>query len=90
LKLSHDNHFSAAFEMHQQLAQICRTQNQHAKRVEKIMEKQFAPYKKEAGNSDPQKICEFFEGKEETENTFKDVPISALIWFAARKGNGGF
>jgi rubrerythrin len=89
LKLSHDNHFSAAFEMHQQLAQICRTQNQHAKRVEKILEKQFAPYKKEAGNSDPQKICEFFEGKEETENTFKDVPISALIWFAARKGNGG-
>ena len=57
--------------------------------MEKILEKQFAPYKKEAGNSDPQKICEFFEGKEETENTFKDVPISALIWFAARKGNGG-
>ena len=45
LKLSHDNQFSAAFEMHQQLAQICRTQNQHAKRIEKILEKQFAPYK---------------------------------------------
>ncbi|MCK4475483.1 MAG: DUF2325 domain-containing protein [Methanophagales archaeon] len=89
LKLSHDNQFSAAFEMHQQLAQICRTQNQHAKRVEKILEKQFAPYKKEVAlrGLDVQKICEFIEGR--TENTFKDIPISALIWFAARNENGG-
>ncbi len=84
LKLSHDNQFSAAFEMHQQLAQICRTQNQHAKRVEKILEKQFVSYKKEAGISDPQKICDFIEGKKGAENTFEDVPLSALIWFAAR------
>ena len=92
LKLSHDNQFSAAFEMHQHLSQICRTQNQHAKRVEKILEKQFAPYKKEAGISDPQKICDFIEGKNGAGNTFKDVPLSALIWFAARNGrqnNGG-
>ena len=88
LKLNHDNQFSAAYEMHQQLAQICRTQNQHAKRVEKILEKQFAPYKKVAGISDPQKICDFIEGKEGAENGFKDVPLSALIWFAARNGNG--
>ncbi len=88
LKLSHDNQFSAAFEMHQQLAQICRTQNQHAKRVEKILKKQFVSYKKEAGISDPQKICDFIEGKKGAENTFEDVPLSALIWFAARNGNG--
>ncbi len=84
LKLKHDGNFSAPFEMHQQLAQICRTQNQHAKQVEKMLEKQFAPYKKCAEISDPKKICEFMEGKEGTENIFKDVPISALIWFAAR------
>jgi hypothetical protein len=89
LKLSHDNQFSAAFEMHQQLAQICRTQSQHAKRIEKILEKRFAPYKKKAGISDTQKICEFIEGKKGTENIFKNVPLSALIWFAARNGNGG-
>ncbi len=89
LKLKHDSQFSAAFEMHQQLAQICQTQNQHAKRVEKMLEKLFAPYKRYAENSDPQKICTFLEGKEGTENTFSDVPISALIWFAARNGNRG-
>lgn len=87
LKLSYGNQFSAAFEMHQHLAQICRTQSQHAKRVEKILEKQFAPYKKEVGRLGlgPQKICEIIEGR--TENTLKDVPISALIWFAARNGS---
>ena len=40
LKLNHDNQFSADFEMHQSLAQICRTQSQPAKRVEKMLEKQ--------------------------------------------------
>jgi len=88
LKHGHDNQFSAAFEMHQHLAQICRTQNQHAKRIEKILEKKFVPYKKEAGISDPSKICDFIEGGDGTENAFEDVPLSALIWFAARNGNG--
>ncbi|MEA2074905.1 MAG: DUF2325 domain-containing protein [Euryarchaeota archaeon] len=87
LKLSHDNQFSVAFEMHQQLAQICRTQNQHAKRVEKLLEKQFAPYKKEVGILDPQRIYESLEGEEGTENTLKNVPIAALIWFAVRNGD---
>jgi len=87
LKLSHDNQFSVAFEMHQQLAQICRTQNQYAKRVEKLLEKQFAPYKKEEGTLDPQRIYESLEGEEGTENTLKDVPIAALIWFAVRNGD---
>ncbi|MBC8521033.1 MAG: DUF2325 domain-containing protein [Methanomicrobia archaeon] len=87
LKLSYGNQFSAAFEMHQHLAQICRTQGQHAKRVEKILEKQFAPYKKEVERlgSDARKICEFIEGR--PENVLKNVPISALIWFAARNGS---
>ncbi len=85
LKLSHDNQFSVAFEMHQQLAQICRTQNQYAKRVEKLLEKQFAPYR--AGILDPQRIYESLEGEEGTENTLKDVPIAALIWFAVRNGD---
>ncbi|RJS71000.1 DUF2325 domain-containing protein [Methanophagales archaeon] len=89
LKLKHGNLLSAEFEMHQELVQICQTQNQHAKRVEKILEKQFAPYKKRAGISDPEKICEFLEGKEGAESILKDVPLSALIWFAARNGNRG-
>jgi len=87
LQLSHDNQFSVAFEMHQQLAQICQTQNQYAKRVEKLLEKQFAPYKKEAGILDPQRIYESLKGEEGTENTLKDIPIAALIWFAVRNGD---
>jgi len=82
LKLNHNNQFSAAYEMHQHLVQMCKTQSQHAKRVEKLLEKQFAPYKKEVDGLDAQKICEFIEGR--TENILKDIPLSALIWFAAR------
>jgi hypothetical protein len=89
LKLEHGNLLSAEYEMHQELVQICQTQNQHARRVEKMLEKQFAPYKKCAGISDPEKICEFLEGKEGAESILKDVPLSALIWFAARNGNKG-
>ncbi len=84
LKLNHDNQFSADFEMHQSLAQICRTQSQPAKRVEKMLEKQFAPYKKEVERLDAQKISAIIEGS--TENTLTNVPIPALIWFAVRNG----
>jgi len=84
LKLSHGNPGSSEFDMHQYLAELCRTQNQHAKRVEKLLEKEFAPYKKEAGISDTQRICEFIAGNDGAENALNEVPIAALIWFAAR------
>jgi hypothetical protein len=84
LKLNHDNQFSADFEMHQSLAQICRTQSQPAKRVEKMLEKQFAQYKNEVERLDAQKISAIIEGR--TENTLTNVPIPALIWFAVRNG----
>lgn len=87
LKLSHGNQLLAAFEMHQQLAELCRTQNQYAKRVEKLLESQFVQYKKRAGILDPQKIGAFLEGNDGAETTLKDVPIAALIWFAARNGS---
>ena len=61
-----------------------RTQSQPAKRVEKMLEKQFAPYKKEVERLDAQKISAIIEGR--TENTLTNVPIPALIWFAVRKG----
>ena len=85
LKLNHDNQFSADFEMHQSLAQICRTQSQPAKRVEKMLEKQFAAYKNEVERLDAQKISAIIEGS--TENTLTNVPIPALIWFAVRNGS---
>ncbi len=97
LKLSHDNLYPTAFKMHQHLAQVCGTQNQHAKRIEKMLDRQFAAYKNKTGIAEPQKICDFIEcnnGAEAGGDTFKDVPISALIWFAARNvtdktnGNG--
>ena len=97
LKLSHDNLYPTAFKMHQHLAQVCGTQNQHAKRIEKMLDRQFATYKNKLGIAEPQKICDFIEcnnGAEAGGDTFKDIPISALIWFAARNvtdktnGNG--
>lgn len=99
LKLSHDNLYPTAFKMHQHLAQVCGTQNQHAKRIEKLLDRQFAAYKNKPGIADPQKICDFIECNNGAEagaggDTFKDIPISALIWFAARNvtdktnGNG--
>jgi hypothetical protein len=62
-----DERVEANFEMHQSLAQICRTQRQPAKRVEKMLEKQFAPYKNEFERLDAQKISAIIEGR--TENT---------------------
>jgi hypothetical protein len=87
LKLSHDNLYPTAFKMHQHLAQVCGTQNQHTKRIEKMLDLQFAAYKNKTGIAEPQKICDFIEGNNGAEaggDMFKDVPISALIWFAAR------
>jgi len=88
LKLSHGNLYPTAFKMHQHLAQVCGTQNhQHAKRIEKMLDRQFAAYKNKSGIADPQKICGFIEGNNGAEaggDTFKDIPLSALIWFAAR------
>ena len=57
-----DERVEANFEMHQSLAQICRTQSQPAKRVEKMLEKQFAPYKNEVERLDAQKISAIIEG----------------------------
>ena len=87
LKLSHDHLYPTAFKMHQHLVQVCRTQSQHAKRIEKILDRQFAAYKNKTGIAEPQKICDFIEGNNGAEaggDTFKHIPISALIWFAAR------
>jgi thymidine phosphorylase len=52
--------------------------------VEKMLEKQFAPYKNEVERLDAQKISAIIEGS--TENTLTNVPIPALIWFAVRNG----
>jgi thymidine phosphorylase len=82
-ELTHER-VEAGFEMHQSLAQICRTQSQPAKRVEKMLEQQFAPYKNEVERLDAQKISAIIEGS--TENTLTNVPIPALIWFAVRNG----
>jgi hypothetical protein len=75
--------------MHQHLAQVCGTQNQHAKRIEKLLDRQFVAYKNKLGIAEPQKICDFIECNNGAEagaggDTFKGIPISALIWFAAR------
>ena len=66
LKLNYTPQCSALPEMYQQLAQICRTQSSHAKRVEKILEKQFAPHKKDLATLDSQKLYTFLAGENRT------------------------
>lgn len=85
LKLNYTPQGSALPEMYQQLAQICRTQSSHAKRVEKILEKQFAPHKKDLATLDLQKLYAFLAGENRT--AFKGIPIAAIIWFGARNGD---
>ena len=92
LKLGHEyNGCMGAYEMHQQLIQLCRTQNRHAKRLERLLEKRFAPYK-EVARLDSEAICRIIEGDGKMDgnnnNNLKEVPLSALIWFAVRNGDG--
>ena len=92
LKLEHEhNGCMDAYEMHQHLIQLCRTQSQHARRLERLLEKRFAPYK-EVARLDREEICRIIEGdgKMGSNNNvnLKEVPLSALIWFAVRNGNG--
>jgi len=91
LKLGHEyNGCMGAYEMHQQLIQLCRTQNRHAKRLERLLEKRFAPYK-EVAQLDSEAICRIIEGDgkmDSNNNNLKEVPLSALIWFAVRNGDG--
>ncbi len=84
LKLDYGIHDPALPKLYQHLAQICQTPNPQAKQVEKILEKQFGTYKKEAAALDPQEICEFIENGT---NAKISIPIAALIWFATRKVN---
>ncbi|MFZ2071265.1 MAG: DUF2325 domain-containing protein [Halobacteriota archaeon] len=88
MKTGYDDHqVLTLHEMHQHLVQICRTQSPHAKRVEKLLEEQFTPYKKGVVTLDPQELCAFIEGENRTERALTGIPIAALIWFAARNGD---
>jgi len=95
LKLEH-NSSMGAYEMHQQLIQLCRMQSQHARRLERLLEKRFAPYK-EVARLDSEAICRIIEGdgdedgkmdNDNNNNNLKGVPLSALIWFAVRNADG--
>ncbi len=73
------------YELHQHLVQLCRTQSRHARRIEQLLEKQFAPYKKYLGELNEEELCDIIENRDDK---LKEVPLSALIWFAVRNGNG--
>lgn len=70
-------------ERHGTLVQTCSEQNEVSKQVEKILEKQFEPYRKAVEGVDQKDICRFIEG-ERGINGLKDVPLPALVWFAVR------
>ena len=74
---------STSAEMHGALVRTCTRQNEVSKYVEKMLEKQFEPYGNLVQGIDPKDICRFIEGGRVT-NGLKNVPLSALIWFAVR------
>ncbi len=75
---------ATTYEQYQHLCQLCRTQSRHARRVEQLLEKQFAPYKKHVGQLSAEELCDIIESGDNKQN----IPLAALIWFAVRNGNG--
>jgi hypothetical protein len=65
------------------LVQTCTQQNEVSKYVEKVLERQFEPYRKLVEGVDQKDICRFIEG-ERGINGLKNVPLPALTWFAVR------
>ncbi len=89
---------ASSYELHQQLCQLCRMQSQHARRVERLLEKQFAPYRNRVEGLSADEICEIIEGKSKSSSNssnnggtaappLNDVPLPALVWFALRNGD---
>jgi hypothetical protein len=70
-------------EEHGVLVATCAKQNELSKYVEKILERQFEPYRKLVEGVDQEQICQSIEGQREV-NGLKDIPLPALIWFAVR------
>ncbi len=75
---------ATTYELHQHLTQLCRAQSRHARRVEQLLEKLFAPYKKHVGLLSAEELCDIIESGDNKQN----IPLAALIWFAVRNGNG--
>jgi len=76
-------HLSPA-EMHGSLVHTCTIPSQSSKQVDKMLGEHFEPYRKRVEGLDQEDICRLIEG----EDGFKDIPLSALLWFAARNQQG--
>ncbi len=68
-------------EMHHALVQTCTKPNQVSKYVDTLLRKRFRQYKKRLKGLDANEICQLIE----SEDKFKDIPLSALVWFALRE-----
>jgi len=70
-------------ERHGLLVQTCAKPNEVSRYVEKVLEKHFEPYRKLVEGMNQKDICRFIEGERGIDG-LKDVPLSALMWFAVR------
>lgn len=67
-------------EMHGMLVQKCGSPNQVSKYVDKVLRNRFEPYGKVIEGLAREDICRLIEGGDGAKN----IPLPALIWFAAR------
>jgi archaellum component FlaC len=71
-------------EMHGALVHTCTTPGLTSKHMDKMLREYFEPYRKRVEGLDQEDICRLIEG----EDGFKDIPLSALLWFVARNEHG--
>lgn len=83
LKLGNGKQLPSAPEIHGCLVQSCTDSNLTSKYLDKMLEKRFELYQKRVEALNQKDICALIE-RGNTENGFRDVPLQALIWFAAR------
>ncbi len=67
-------------DIHGALVQACAERNFVSEYIDKTLKERFERYKKRLKGLDQEDICLLIEGGD----TSKDVPLAALIWFAAR------
>ncbi|HIE32239.1 MAG TPA: DUF2325 domain-containing protein [Methanosarcinales archaeon] len=85
-KLKLDMSRKAPYDMHSDLVQLCTTQNKTSRQLDKMLKERFGRYKNSIKHIPQNEIHKCIDGGNRTENDrdIRDIPLSALVWFAVR------
>ncbi|MEA3442715.1 MAG: DUF2325 domain-containing protein [Chloroflexota bacterium] len=83
VKSGYDQEPSTFPAKHGALVQACSQQNEVSKYAEKILERQFEPYRNLVEGVDQKDICRFIEGEHGIDG-LQNIPLPTLIWFTVR------